>query len=264
MAKRVLRRVGILTAVLVAVIGGCSGDRTSQPLLERSIEAVLNLPGQMLVGSQPNDTSRRPVSGEGPGPAGTPSVKDFLAVCDLMARDLVMSNVVQSAKEAVVVEIRPIDNKTDAKIDLTIYPQTIRGIILKSGSNRVVFRDETARSDILAERSHQTDDAVSVDFESNLDTTHTVGDSAAPAARSQSEVSKTKVKKSSEVSGRIAETDYFLKGFIYAVNETDGGVMPKGYRYFRFQFRLTDARSGLVVWENDYEVKKQGAFGPPA
>lgn len=96
--------------------------------------------------SQPQPTQRRAVTDELVDQSiGEPSVKDFLATCDVMARDLVMSAVVQHAKEPVVVEIRPVENRTNRPVDLEIYPRTIRGMILKQGSNRVAFRDETAR-----------------------------------------------------------------------------------------------------------------------
>jgi hypothetical protein len=262
MTVRAMLRVGVLTAVVVAAMGGCEGNQQSQsksklPLMGE-VEGLVTLPFRILDGSQPNETTNRPVTAEPRRPdLAAPSVKDFLAVCDIMARDLVMSSLVQSAKTPIVVEIRPIENKTEAQVDLTIYPQTIRGMILKSGSNRIVFRDETARRDILAERSHQTDEPVAVDYEATTDTAGGTAGAKAPTTKSENETSKLKVKKSSEVSGRIAETDYFLKGFIYAVTESEEGAKAKDFRYFRFQFRLTDARSGLVVWENDYEVKKQ-------
>jgi len=245
--------------LLMAAPSGCGDNERGGVPVVREVGGILSFTGRVLGGSQPEKTDRRPVSAE-PANAtvGAPSVKDFLAVCDLMARDLVMTGVVQTATQPVVVELRPMENKTDAKIDLTIYPQTIRGIILKSGANRIAFRDETARRDILAERSHQTDDPVSVDYEATTDTTRTVANTSAPTAKSESEAGKMKVKKSTEVSSRIAATDYFLNGFIYATTEGSANSKSKPYRYFRFQFRLTDARSGLVVWENDYEVKKQG------
>jgi hypothetical protein len=260
-----LLRVCVLTAILAAAMGGCGGEQQSKsklPLMSE-VEGLVTLPFRILDGSQPNETTNRPVTAEPRRPdLAAPSVKDFLAVCDIMARDLVMSNVVQLAREPVVVEIRPIENKTEAAVDLTIYPQTIRGMILKSGSNRVVFRDETVRRDIVAERSQQTDEPVTVDYEATTDTATGTANAKAPTTRSENETGKLKVKKSSEVSSRIAATDYFLKGFIYAVTEGEDGAKAKDLQYFRFQFRLTDARSGLVVWENDYEVKKQKS--PPA
>ncbi|MBM4018133.1 MAG: hypothetical protein FJ288_07350 [Planctomycetes bacterium] len=133
-------------------------------------------------------------------------------------------------------------------------------MILKQGSNRVAFRDETARRDIVLERSHQNDEPVTVEHERTVEEKSAVAAAGAAAAKSAGDDSRTTLKKSSDVSGRLAETDYFLNGFIYAVDEAPDEPGAAALRYFRFQFRLTDARSGLVVWENDYEVKKAGAL----
>lgn len=217
--------------------------------------------------SRPEVTQRRAVDAELANQnIGEPSVKDFLATCDVMARDLVMCAVVQNAKLPVVVEVKPVENKTGRAMDLTIYPQTIRGMILKQGPNRIAFRDETARKDIIAERTNQSDDPVNVTQDSTYSKTtvqNTVGGVGTPIAVARNDQDTTTINKTTSVLGKIADTDYFLNGFIYAANETQAGVTARGFRYYRFQFRLTDARSGIVVWENDYEVKKAGALASP-
>ncbi|MCY2931581.1 MAG: hypothetical protein NTV86_19240 [Planctomycetota bacterium] len=151
-------------------------------------------------------------------------------------------------------------------MDLTIYPQTIRGMIRKQGASRIAFRDETARKEIIAERANQSDDPISVTQDSTYTNTaanNTVGGVGTPLVVGKTERDTTTLNKMTSVSGKIAATDYFLNGFIYAANETRAGNAARGFRYYRFQFRLTDARSGLVVWENDYEVKKAGALVSP-
>ena len=53
--------------------------------------------------------------------------------------------------------------------------------------------------------------------------------------------------------------DYFLKGEAYSSRKTAAdGTMSGTHRY---SFRLTDAETGIVVWERDYEFKKYGRRG---
>ena len=53
--------------------------------------------------------------------------------------------------------------------------------------------------------------------------------------------------------------DYFLTGYAYSNRKTGdkGDVLA----YHRYSFRLTDAETSLVIWEKDYEFKKQGRRG---
>lgn len=53
--------------------------------------------------------------------------------------------------------------------------------------------------------------------------------------------------------------DYFLTGYAYSMRKAGGG--GKSMAYHRYSFRLTDAETGVVAWEKDYEFKKQGRRG---
>jgi hypothetical protein len=53
--------------------------------------------------------------------------------------------------------------------------------------------------------------------------------------------------------------NYFLQGHASSQRKMDtNGVMSA---YHRYAFRLTDAETGVVVWERDYEFKKSGQRG---
>jgi PBP1b-binding outer membrane lipoprotein LpoB len=62
------------------------------------------------------------------------------------------------------------------------------------------------------------------------------------------------------VSGKVANVDYFLNGKLYSQNEKELGTGNTGLRYYQFQFRLTDARTTLIVWEEEYLVKRSGVL----
>ncbi len=53
--------------------------------------------------------------------------------------------------------------------------------------------------------------------------------------------------------------DYFLTGYAYSMRKADSTGRMVGYH--RYSFRLTDAETDIVVWEDDYEFKKQGRRG---
>ena len=44
--------------------------------------------------------------------------------------------------------------------------------------------------------------------------------------------------------------DYFLTGKIFSDTQVQGG---KRYTFARYAFRLTDAETSAIVWENEYE-----------
>ena len=54
--------------------------------------------------------------------------------------------------------------------------------------------------------------------------------------------------------------NYFLTGLIYSAREVRRAGDPVGMRYFQFQFRMTDARTNIIVWEKEYPVKREGTF----
>jgi len=63
-----------------------------------------------------------------------------------------------------------------------------------------------------------------------------------------------------EASKKVAEADYFLTGLIYSATEVASAGDPRGMRYFQFQFRVTDARTNIIVREKEYPVKRRGSF----
>jgi len=207
-------------------------------------------------------TYYRPVGEEVVNPdLNVPTVKDFISACDLMARDLVMSSVVQTADRPMVVEIKPIENKTGQDLDLTIYPQTIRGYINKQGVRKLAFRDETARDQIVPERIEQYGSTTMVHDKTETTKTRSVAGNKYSLGMPPDKIddkSKRTTDRTAEVSTKVAEVDYFLNGLIYAATEQGGRTKASGYRYFQFQFRLTNARTGIVEWENMYQIKLEG------
>jgi hypothetical protein len=60
----------------------------------------------------------------------------------------------------------------------------------------------------------------------------------------------------------VAEVDYFLRGLIYQVREPDARDPKGGMNYFQYQFRVVDARNGIIVWEKMLDGKLEGDYMP--
>jgi hypothetical protein len=61
---------------------------------------------------------------------------------------------------------------------------------------------------------------------------------------------------------KVAEADYFLRGIIYQIKERNAQNPDEGMNYFQFQFRVVDARNGLIVWEKMLDSKMEGEYQP--
>lgn len=203
-----------------------------------------------------------------------PSVGQFMAACDNLSRELSSASIFQNVTDPVVLELRPIEDRTGQSLDLTIYPQTIREKLMNMGNSKIVFRDETIRDSIINERIDQFGENIRV---SETETSTITGSKATtrtgsfkgpggvgtPFAVNERKSITVEKNRNAEVSSKIASVDYFLTGFVYLQDERTAGVRNRGYRFYRFQFRLTNAQNGLVVWEKAYDLKNEGVFRMP-
>ncbi len=57
--------------------------------------------------------------------------------------------------------------------------------------------------------------------------------------------------------GTALGADYFLTGRAFSLTNRRGGEREV---YYRLSFRLVDAQTSEIVWENDYEAKKYGQY----
>jgi PBP1b-binding outer membrane lipoprotein LpoB len=218
----------------------------------------------------PKSTSLRPNEQEPSQPIlNKPLVADMLAACDAVARDLIESTVIQTAERPVVVEIRAIENATDAPLDCKIYTENIRNKIIQARCAKIAFRDETARPEVIQERINQMDQDYTVTERSEstnrsarVRTNGPVKDGqllpdgpVAGKSTSQQE-DKLTMNRSGTVAGKLADVDYFLKGKLYAQNEMGAGARDEGTKYYQFAFFLTDARTGVMPWAKTYGVKR--------
>jgi len=196
---------------------------------------------------------------------GRPLVRDWREACEVMAGDLVMSAVVQTAQNPLVIEIKPVENNTGVAINTKIIPQTIRAKIMELGPGKIVFRDETSREDVATERFEQSDSPVVISKDTvtrHQELGKAVDPFGVPKEKLDKKTKTIHEGKQETVTTKRADVDYFLKGFVAAENETSAGQSVRGMRYFQFQCRLTDARTGTIAWEKMCDVKREGDIRP--
>lgn len=144
--------------------------------------------------------------------------QDFRSVCQRMARSLLNVPEIQNACEPPMVAIAPVVNDSNDYIDGTEFARKIRTELIKFAEGRVRFLDRELTRPIEAE---------------NRD------------------------KRRGKIAGEEATrhgADFFLTGRIAAIDRVVGGGATT---YYRLSFRLTEAGNSLIVWEDDYEIKKQ-------
>lgn len=145
--------------------------------------------------------------------------QDFRSVCQRMARSLMNVAEIQNAAEPPLVAIAPVANDSNDYIDGTEFARKMRTELIKHAEGRVRFLDR--------ELARRIDD-------------------------------ENRDKRRGKVTGGEETTrhgaDFFLTGRIAAIDRVVGGGSTA---YYRLSFRLTDAANSVIVWEDDYEIKKQ-------
>lgn len=204
------------------------------------------------------------------------TVTKFREVSDVLARDLVIQPFVTQASKPPVIAIRKLENKTNLPIDDTIFQETIRVKLMQHAGGTVLFRDDVSYRDIIKERTQQTGGDVTVTLTDSVVQTKTKDHlnereyeagalsgqgGAFEQAENVEDESNMQMEQTGTVKGKVADADYFLRGIIYQMDERNAASqVPGGMTYFQYQFRVVDARSGLIVWEKMLDSKMEGPY----
>lgn len=207
--------------------------------------------------------------------ADTITVGQYRYVCDAMARDFIRQPFVVRAARPPVVTIRKIQNKTGIYIDEQIYQETIRAKLMENAGGMVLFRDDVSYKDIIEERARQSNEELTVTLTDTVLKTNTQdrvrdrefesgslsgASGNTEMAQNIEEESTMDMSQTATVKSGVAAADYFLRGIIFQVNERDMRAKNSGMSYFQYQFRVVDARSGLIVWEKMLSSKMAGEY----
>jgi len=148
------------------------------------------------------------------------SSQDFRSVCERMARSIVQLPQIQNATTPPKVVIAEVQNETDDPLlRADNFTHRIRTRLIEHAAGKIVFLD---RDDTMTERVKQE----------NREKERGLIAGGAPGVREGA--------------------DYFLTGRIENMRAV-AGTGETGY--YRLSFRLTDAVTQVIIWEQDYEVK---------
>lgn len=224
-------------------------------------------------------TQYRPIEAlPGEVAAETLTVGQFRRVCDILARNIIVQSFITRASQPPIITIRKLENKTGQEIDEQIFQETIRVKLIENAAGSVLFRDDASYKDIIKERMRQGSGEINVTltdsmtesrgYERSKEREYESGSlsglsGATDKSATRDEESEMRMRQSGKVKSRIAEADYFLRGLIYQVKEPNVNNRKRGMNYFQYQFRIVDARNGIIVWEKMLDSKMAGKYTQP-
>jgi penicillin-binding protein activator len=149
--------------------------------------------------------------------------QDLVTVTDKMARSILGIPPVANAKTPPFVVIEPVTNDTRFPINKDIFLTRIRSQLNEKAAGRISFLDREMMKTLERERELKQSGQVTASADPNA------------------------------VEFRGA--DYFLTGKLQGIaTKASAGVSD----YILYSFRLTDARTSVIIWESSAEIKKQG------
>ncbi|MBU0616486.1 MAG: penicillin-binding protein activator LpoB [Planctomycetes bacterium] len=150
---------------------------------------------------------------------------DLRAMARQMAAAIIELPAVAEADGSLYIAFHNIENRT-LTVDFDSYNllSKIRQDLIEYSGGKLQFLDKKMTDAILAERDAKRSGSVTSSKRENM-----------------------------------PGLDYFLTGYAYSMRKSGQGGKMQGYH--RYSFRLTDAETSIVVWEDDYEFKKYGRRG---
>lgn len=149
--------------------------------------------------------------------------KDLETVTQNMARGLIQVPQIANAKTAPRIVFADVTNNTNEILNKNMFLRKIRTLLMKNAAGRMIFVDRDRWAEIQKEREMKRAGTVTA-------------------------------------SGKkmMSGADFILTGVLDSLDKASGG---RRSTYTRYSFRLTDAESGDIYWEDAYEVKKVGKAG---
>jgi hypothetical protein len=163
---------------------------------------------------------RVPVDTEDPFGSTTTSSKDLVAVTEFMAREITQVPQIANAEKPPTIAFAEVTNRTNEVMDKNLFIRKMRTLLMKHSGGKVAFLDREKSEEILRERQMKRAGQVGSSGEKVL-----------------------------------LGADYFLTGVVSSIDKVSG---DKRATYTNYAFRLTDAESSAIIWEDEYEVKKVG------
>ena len=145
------------------------------------------------------------------------AVQDFETIAQKMARSLISLPQIQNAESPPTIAFLSVENRSNDYIDKKAFLEKIRTLLIKHSAGKVVFLDRHN----LEKMREEADAKEAGDLTASRDS-------------------------------QFFGADYFLTGVISSINAA-GGSEKTVFR--RFAFRLADAYTSAIVWEDEYETQ---------
>ncbi len=168
-------------------------------------------------------TQRVGVDTDDPFDSTETSSKDLEAVSQQMSRSLIQLPQISNATSPPRIAFLEVANNTNEIINKDLFLRKMRTLLIKHAAGKMIFLDRAKIEAIKRERE----------------------------AKRRGEFTASK-------KGYLSGADFFLTGTLDSLDKASGG---KRSTYTRYSFRLTDAETGDIHWEDEYEVKKVGKAG---
>jgi len=151
--------------------------------------------------------------------------RDVRAVSSQMATEIIGSPALAAFQGTPRIAVLPVKNRSRFLVDQEIFTTLITDLIIQNASGQLAVLNRDIVDQIIAERelkaSGQVDDA---------------------GAGAQA----------------VAGADYFLQGEVRSLSASTADAQSD---YVVIRFQMTDAETGIVIWSNSYEMKKEGSWG---
>ena len=150
--------------------------------------------------------------------------RDVRTVATQMAGELLGSAALQSAPVSVPrVAVLPVKNRSRFLIDQEIFTTLITDLLIQNAAGQLAILNRDIVNEVLAERE---------------------------------------MKRNGEVDAgqltQMAGADFFLQGEVRSLSASSAEAQSD---YVVIRFQMTNAETGIVVWSNSYEMKKEGSWG---
>lgn len=172
----------------------------------------------LLAGCAGPRVERMDVDAPSPIADTTTDSQDLRTIAQRMARGIVTVQQVSQADSPPRVAFLEINNRTNQIIDKEIFLNSIRTLLIQHSGGKVIFLDRARINQIVAERELKRKGIVGASERKTL-----------------------------------SGVDFFLTGELNAIDKVEGKTRAT---YTRYSFRLTDAESSDIIWEDAYEMKK--------
>jgi uncharacterized protein (TIGR02722 family) len=177
----------------------------------------LMMAGVVLVSGCTSTTTRMEVGRELVSDPTSVAVQDFQTIAQKMTRSMIALPQIQNASSPPTISFLTVENRSNDFVDKKSFLEKIRTLLIRNSGGKMTFLDRKHYDAIRKEQAEKRAGQLT-----------TSGD------------------------GTVAGADYFLTGVISSINRA-GGSEKTIYR--RYAFRLTDAKTGVIIWEDEYETQ---------